>query len=93
MYFFRNPSKSGIFNLGCGVAHSWNDLASAMFSALSKEPNIEYIDMPESLQSKYQYFTEAKIGKLRRSGYDHKFMSLKDAVKDYTGYLRIGKYL
>jgi len=92
-YFFKNPEKSGIFNLGCGTASSWNELANAIFSALGKEPCIEYINMPENLKLKYQYFTEAKMNKLRRSGYNCAFTSLKDAVGDYVGYLKETRYL
>ncbi|MFC1804389.1 ADP-glyceromanno-heptose 6-epimerase [Candidatus Omnitrophota bacterium] len=86
-YFFEHPDKSGIFNLGTGKAHSWNELAEAMFSALGKEPRIEYIEMPDYLQGRYQYFTEAKIEKLKDAGCRYKFRSLKDSVKDYTQYL------
>jgi len=93
MYFLKHPEKSGIFNLGSGVAHSWNDLAKAMFSAIGKEPYIEYIDMPETLRQKYQYFTQAKMDKLRKTGYKTRFMPLEKAVEDYTGYLKDKKYL
>jgi len=92
-YFLKNPEKTGIYNLGCGVAHSWKDLANAMFSALGKQPSIEYIDMPESLRPKYQYFTEAKIDKLRKAGYKCHFTPLEDAVKDYVSYLKDSSYL
>ena len=92
-YFLQHPGKGGIFNLGCGVARSWNDLANAMFSAIGKNPHIEYIDMPETLRPKYQYFTEAKMGKLRKLGYKNRFTSLEDAVKDYSAYLRDRKYV
>ncbi|MDD5436577.1 MAG: ADP-glyceromanno-heptose 6-epimerase [Candidatus Omnitrophica bacterium] len=93
LHFFKNPERSGIFNLGCGRAQSWNDLAGAMFAALGKEPHIDYVEMPETLRPKYQYFTEAKMDKLRRSGYAREFTPLKDAVRDYTGYLKKGGYL
>ena len=93
MYFLEHPKCSGIFNLGCGTAHSWNDLARAMFSALGKRPKIEYIDMPETLRPKYQYFTEAKMNKLRRAGYKNEFTPLESAVKDYSAYLQNGSYL
>ncbi|MBL7196501.1 MAG: ADP-glyceromanno-heptose 6-epimerase [Candidatus Omnitrophica bacterium] len=92
-YFFTNPDKTGIFNLGTGVARSWNDVACTMFSALGKEPNIEYIDMPEYLREKYQYFTQAKMDKLKQAGCDFKFQSLEDSVKDYTKYLEVEGYL
>lgn len=92
-YFLEHPGKAGIFNLGSGVAHSWNDLARAMFAALGKKPCIEYIDMPETLRPKYQYFTEAKMGKLRKTGYRQEFTPLEAAVRDYVGYLKESRYL
>ncbi|MFH1846005.1 MAG: ADP-glyceromanno-heptose 6-epimerase [Candidatus Omnitrophota bacterium] len=93
-YFFCNPGKTGIFNLGTGESRSWNDLAGAMFSAINKRPSIEYVDMPELLREKYQYFTQADIAKLRKSGYKHKFLSLEESIKDYiSNYLEKGEYL
>ena len=92
-YFLKHPEKSGIFNLGSGVVHSWNDLARAMFSAIEKKTRIEYVDMPEGLRLKYQYFTQAKMNKLRKIGYKTRFTSLEKAVKDYTSYLKEKKYL
>ncbi|MDD5668797.1 MAG: ADP-glyceromanno-heptose 6-epimerase [Candidatus Omnitrophica bacterium] len=92
-YFIRHPGKKGIFNLGSGKARSWNDVSRALFSALDKEPRIEYIEMPPVLQKKYQYFTEADLSKLRKAGCMHKFLSLEDAVKDYAGYLKEQKYI
>jgi len=92
-YLFNNPDKTGILNLGTGVARSWNDIAYAMFSALGKEPKIEYIEMPESLKPKYQNFTQAKMDKLRKTGCDFKFRPLEDSIKDYTKYLENEEYL
>jgi len=92
-YFLENPSKKGIFNLGTGSTKTWNDLANAIFSALGMKPKIEYFDMPDVLKGKYQYFTQAELGKLRESGCNHKFMSLEDAVHDYVGYLEKNTYL
>jgi len=90
---FCNQKKTGIFNLGSSQASSWNDLAKAMFAAIGKKPAIEYVDMPETLRSKYQYFTEADMTKLKNSGIDLQFSSLEDAVKDYMGYLEAGTCL
>jgi len=87
-YFLRHPQEAGIFNLGSGRAQSWNELAEAMFLALGKKPKVEYIEMPEQLRDKYQYFTKAKMDKVRAAGCRHKFMALKDAVKDYSLYLK-----
>jgi ADP-L-glycero-D-manno-heptose 6-epimerase len=92
-FLFENPSKTGIFNLGTGKARQWNDVAKAMFAFVGKKENIEFIDMPQSLQSKYQYFTEAKMDNLRRAGYDKDFMELEDSVKDYCEYLKNGWFL
>ena len=84
----RNNGVKGIFNLGTGKARSWNDLAAALFSAMGREKNIVYIDMPESIRSAYQYFTQAQMKKLREAGYTKPFMELETAVKDYVqGYL------
>ncbi|MCB9771262.1 MAG: ADP-glyceromanno-heptose 6-epimerase [Candidatus Omnitrophica bacterium] len=88
VYFMENPQINGIFNLGTGQAQTWNDLAKALFASVGRELKIEYIEMPEQLRSQYQYFTQADMDKLRRSGYTKSFMSLNDAVKDYVGYLK-----
>ncbi|NQT23480.1 MAG: ADP-glyceromanno-heptose 6-epimerase, partial [Candidatus Omnitrophica bacterium] len=74
-HLFANPGITGIYNLGTGLAQSWNDIANAMFSALGKKANIEYIEMPDYLKPKYQYFTEAKMDKIKNAGYDYKFRS------------------
>jgi ADP-L-glycero-D-manno-heptose 6-epimerase len=92
-YFFTNPDKTGIFNLGSGQAHSWNDLMKALFSALGQKAGIEYVDMPEYLKPKYQYFTQAKIEKLKKAGCNYKFSLLEDSVRDYVKYLKNGEYL
>ncbi|MEA3489824.1 MAG: ADP-glyceromanno-heptose 6-epimerase [Candidatus Omnitrophota bacterium] len=90
---FRDPARTGIFNLGTGQARSWNDLARAMFAALGKDPDIEYIEMPESLREKYQYFTQADMTKLMEAGCDLEFRTLEESVKDYVGYLEKEEYL
>lgn len=91
--FFRSPKKTGIFNLGTGQARSWNDLAHAMFAALNKKPVIEYIEMPEALRAKYQYFTQADMSKLKGVGCDIGFRPMEESVKDYLGYLENKEYL
>jgi ADP-L-glycero-D-manno-heptose 6-epimerase len=84
--------KSGIYNLGTGKARSFKDLVHATFAGLDLTPNIQYIDMPEDIRDKYQYFTEAKMDKLKGAGYDEEFYSLEDGVGDYVRhYLRVGK--
>jgi len=78
----------GLFNLGSGEANTWLTLARAIFAALGREPNISFIEMPEALRGKYQYFTKADIGKLRANGYSKKVTPLAEAVADYVrGYL------
>ena len=92
-WMFKNPEAAGIFNLGTGIAHTWNELAGAMFKALGKTSKIEYIQMPEYLRPKYQYFTQSKMDKIRKSGCDFKFTSLDAAVADYVSYLKNNEYL
>jgi ADP-L-glycero-D-manno-heptose 6-epimerase len=88
LHLAETPSAGGLFNLGSGKAHTWVELATAIFTALGKEPNIEFIDMPEHLQSKYQYYTCADIAKLRASGFTQEITTLTEAVRDYVqGYL------
>lgn len=81
------PAINGIFNLGTGRARSWNDLANAVFAAMGREANIEYIEMPEVLRGKYQYYTEAKMERLfaATEGARHiEMRSLEDGVADYV---------
>jgi ADP-L-glycero-D-manno-heptose 6-epimerase len=88
LHLAATSGAHGLFNVGSGEAHSWNQLAHAVFSALNLPPHIEYIDMPEVLRGKYQYFTQANIGKLRATGYDRPITPLSEAVRDYvTHYL------
>ncbi|MER3497217.1 MAG: ADP-glyceromanno-heptose 6-epimerase [Chitinophagaceae bacterium] len=75
---------SGIYNVGTGKARTFNDLASAIFSAIGAEKNIEYIDTPEDIRDKYQYFTEADMSKLLKAGYSEKFFSLEEGVETYV---------
>jgi ADP-L-glycero-D-manno-heptose 6-epimerase len=79
-----NSDANGIFNIGSGKAHTWNDLAGAIFAALHREPRIKYIEMPEAIRDKYQYFTQANIGKLLGSGYARPITPLEEAVRDYV---------
>ena len=83
-YLMTHKPQSSIYNLGSGKARSFYDLASATFSAMGKESNIEYIDIPIDIRDKYQYFTEASMKKLKSIGYDRAFYSLEDGVKDYV---------
>jgi len=78
-----SASKGGLFNCGTGKARTWKDLVTAVFTAMKLPVQIEFIAMPEQLQGKYQYFTEAAMTKLRSAGYTAEFYSLEDAVADY----------
>jgi len=84
LFFLENKDLNGIFNVGTGIPRSWNDLAKAVFSALGANPNIEYVDMPEEIRGKYQYFTKAEMEKIRKAGYTKPTLSLEEAVKDYV---------
>jgi ADP-L-glycero-D-manno-heptose 6-epimerase len=85
---------SGLFNLGSGEANTWLTLTRAIFAALGRPANIDFIDMPEVLRGKYQYYTKADISKLRESGYTRPMTPLADAVRDYVqSYLVLGKKL
>jgi ADP-L-glycero-D-manno-heptose 6-epimerase len=80
----KKPTANGIYNIGTGAARSFKDLAENVMSSMGREPNITYIDMPQDLQGKYQYFTEAAMKKLRAAGYSAPFYSLEEGVKDYV---------
>ena len=80
----KSKVKSGLYNLGTGKARSFYDLAANTFKATGKEVNIEFVDIPEDIRDKYQYFTEANMCKLRATGYDKEFTSLEDGVEDYV---------
>jgi ADP-L-glycero-D-manno-heptose 6-epimerase len=84
LFFHDHPEVNGLFNCGTGRARTWLDLARAVFAAMEREPNIRFIDMPETLRAKYQYFTQADMTKARAAGFAHEFMSLEDGVKDYV---------
>jgi len=83
VWLLQNPNVSGLFNVGTGKARSWLHLAHAMFAAVHKAPVIEYIDMPAPLVDKYQYFTEAKMARLRAAGYTKPFTELEAGVGEY----------
>ncbi|GEO09323.1 ADP-glyceromanno-heptose 6-epimerase [Segetibacter aerophilus] len=76
--------SSGIYNLGTGHARTFDDLVKATFAGLDLSPNIQYIDMPEDIRDKYQYYTEATMHKLRQAGYQNDFYSLEEGVDDYV---------
>lgn len=82
-FLFNSPKAAGLYNIGSGKAETWNHLVTAAFHALGKPVDIEYIDMPESLRDRYQYYTCAEMGKLYALGFDQAALSLDDAVADY----------
>lgn len=94
LFFLERPDTAGLYNVGTGKARSWNDLAAAVFKAMERPVNIEYIDMPDVLRDKYQYFTQADITKIREAGCQEQTTSLEDAVNDYVrNYLMKDAYL
>jgi ADP-L-glycero-D-manno-heptose 6-epimerase len=87
-WLLKHEDVGGIFNVGTGHARTWNDLVCSVFAAMDKQPNIEYVDMPETIRDKYQYYTHANMDRLRAIGCDVPMRSLEEAVADYvTNYL------
>ena len=84
IWLTQNCKSSGLFNLGNGTARTWLDLGNAIFRGLNIEPDINFIEMPQMLRDKYQYFTQATIEKLKSYGYNYELFSLEEAVSDYV---------
>ncbi len=84
VFLMHHRKDSGIYNLGSGKARTFNDLVKAVFAALNKPVDIEYIDTPVDIRDTYQYFTEAKMGKLKEIGYGKGFFELEGGVRDYV---------
>jgi ADP-L-glycero-D-manno-heptose 6-epimerase len=88
LWLWRRRGDSGIYNLGTGAARSFRDLIEALGAACRVAPKIEYIDIPPAIRPSYQYFTEAKMSRLRQAGYNARFTPLEDAVRDcVAGYM------
>ena len=83
-FLMEKRPESGLYNLGTGKARTFYDLASNTFKALNLKPKIAFIDTPEDIRNKYQYFTEANMQKLRSAGYDGGFKTLEEGVSDYV---------
>ena len=83
-WLLNNKETNGIFNLGTGKARTWNDLIRAVFVAMGLPSRIDYIEMPEAIRGQYQYFTEARMEKLRTAGCPASFLSLEESVSDYV---------
>ena len=87
-WLLASPGVNGVFNLGSGQARSFADLAQAVFAAAGRPARIEYFDMPEALRDRYQYFTQARLDRLRAAGYAAAFTPLEQGIEDYVrGYL------
>ena len=84
IWLWQHPRVNGLFNAGSGRARTFLDLAAATFQAMGKAPRIEFIDMPEDIRDRYQYFTEAPMDKLRAAGYERPATSLEEGVRDYV---------
>lgn len=85
LWLLATPTVSGLFNVGTGKARSFRELMLAAYAALGTRPNIDYVDMPEQIRGSYQYFTESKVDRLHRAGYNGGFTTLEDAVRSYVG--------
>ena len=84
LWLYDHPAVNGLFNLGTGKARSFADLAAATFRALDKKAQIRYVDTPAEIRERYQYFTEAKMGRLRHAGYAKPFTALEEGVERYV---------
>lgn len=94
LFFYKNRNFSGIYNIGTGTPHSFNQLVLAVFSSLNLKPNIEYIDMPKEIINQYQYYTKADINKIISCGYNKKFTDFEKAIDEYVNrYISKNKYL
>ena len=92
IWFLENPSKSGIFNVGTGTSRSFIDLITSVYKEMNKNINLKFIDMPEEIRNKYQYETMADMKNLRSIGYNDKFFSLEEGIKDYVKILERNKF-
>jgi len=94
LHFYRNRNLHGIYNIGTGEPHSFNQLVFAVFKSLGLKPNIEYIDMPQNIKNQYQYYTKAEMNKLYSSGYNKKVYDFDTAIDEYVKkYISQNKYL
>jgi ADP-L-glycero-D-manno-heptose 6-epimerase len=94
LFLMDQKAENGLYNLGTGTARTFVDLTKATFKAMGKEADISFIPTPEDIRDKYQYFTEAKMDKLKRNGYTKKFYTLEEGVTDYVqNYLMKEEYM
>ncbi|MCE1201470.1 MAG: ADP-glyceromanno-heptose 6-epimerase [Bacteroidia bacterium] len=93
LFMMQQKPDSGLYNLGTGHARAFLDLANATFTAMGKQPKIEFVDTPEDIRDKYQYFTEADMTKIRAAGYSEPFTELEKGIEDYVrNYLLEGRF-
>ncbi|MEO6054353.1 MAG: NAD-dependent epimerase/dehydratase family protein, partial [Chthoniobacterales bacterium] len=84
LHLASSPLASGLYNIGTGKPRTWLDLAKAIFVALDRKPEIEFIEMPENIRNQYQYHTAADTSKLRATEYTAPCMELEDSIRDYV---------
>jgi ADP-L-glycero-D-manno-heptose 6-epimerase len=84
LWLYDHPDVNGLFNMGTGTARTFADLAHAVFAAIGREPEIEFVDTPVEIRDRYQYFTEAAMDRLRAAGYAKPFTTLEDGVGAYV---------
>jgi ADP-L-glycero-D-manno-heptose 6-epimerase len=84
LFLFDQREVCGLFNCGTGTARTWLNLAHAVFRAMTREPKIQFVDIPDNIRAKYQYFTRAEMSKLRSAGFLEPFISIEDGVRDYV---------
>jgi ADP-L-glycero-D-manno-heptose 6-epimerase len=83
-WLLESPGVNGVYNLGSGQARSFADMAGAVFRAAGRKPRIDYVDMPEAIRDRYQYYTQAEMGRLQAAGYRRPFTALEDGIGDYV---------
>ncbi len=93
LHFLGSKTPGGIYNVGTGKARTWLDLARATFAAMGREPKIEFIPMPEAIRDRYQYFTQAEMGKMRTAGYKKPIQTLEEGVAAYIPYLEMDEQI
>ena len=84
LWLMEKPEVSGLFNLGTGVAQTWLDLMGALYGAVGRKLDIHWVDTPVEIRDRYQYFTQAEMGRLREAGYDRPFRNVEEGVRDYV---------
>ena len=90
LHLAATKKAGGLYNIGSGQARTWIDLAKAVFSAVGKKPQIDFVEMPEVIRDKYQYYTQADISRLRATGYKDRITTLENAVADYVKNYLVG---